>query len=413
MAMTRELLRSGAQLLQPVAVRLGATRPRVFISYRRRGDGGGYGGRIAERLMAHFGAESCFRDVDSIESGEDFVRAISHAVRSCKALIVVIGPDWLTQQTPQGRRRLDDPDDFVRNELYAGLRADVRIIPVLVGGASMPSATQLPESIKALARRHAQELTEARWNYDMGRLIATLEAIGISNRPTSWLPSLSRRAWLAVSGIAATTLTVVTAAALYAYGVPPPPHHIVPLPPPPIFQPDAGALAGPPKEPDNEIAPKGPTTVPGSGHRPSGSKAARLPAKNVADTPATNAAGRWQVRWTDPSGSYDGQLKLTGNNGKLRVRYSGPNGQIIVIDQAIYMRQEGADTVLQGVGPVVASTGAPATFYQPDHAHVRLGPDGLLHAAFCDLANGHLCYPALITALPAVGAALAPSSTAF
>jgi hypothetical protein len=84
----------------------------------------------------------------------------------------------------------------------------------------------------------------------------------------------------------------------------------------------------------------------------------------------------------------------------MRVTYSVPGGGAVVIDEAVYVRQEGADTVLQGVAPVIAGTGAPASFYQADHAHVRLGADGLMYAVFCDVIPAHQCYPATLAALP-------------
>jgi hypothetical protein len=234
-------LRPFAQLLQAIVMYLGGTRPRVFICYRRHGAASGYGGRIAERLIAHFGPETCFRDIDSLESGVDFMRAIADAIRGCKAMIVVIGSDWLTQKTLQGRRKLEEPADFVRNELCAALRAEMRIIPVLVGGAQMPLAEQLPDPLTALARRQAHELSETRWDYDMGKLIATLESLGIPSRQKVWLPRLGRhglQATLAAATVVA--LLAVSATALYVASLRRDPPPSVPLVLPVLLQPDAG-----------------------------------------------------------------------------------------------------------------------------------------------------------------------------
>ena len=57
------------------------TQQRIFISYRRR-DSSGYAGRVADRLVKEFGDQQCFRDVEDIESGTDFVQAIENAVGS-------------------------------------------------------------------------------------------------------------------------------------------------------------------------------------------------------------------------------------------------------------------------------------------------------------------------------------------
>ncbi|HZD05151.1 MAG TPA: toll/interleukin-1 receptor domain-containing protein, partial [Longimicrobiales bacterium] len=88
-------------------------RPRIFLSYRRHGDSAGFAARLADRLEEHFGDEQCFRDIEDIESGADFVRTIEEAVASSRVMIVVIGTDWVSMQDAHGNRRLDNPDDFV------------------------------------------------------------------------------------------------------------------------------------------------------------------------------------------------------------------------------------------------------------------------------------------------------------
>jgi hypothetical protein len=97
----------------------------ICISYRRD-DAPGYAGRLYDRLTAHFGAARVFMDVQGIEPGVDFVDAIERALGSCKILIVLIGKDWLAVDSA-GRRRLDDPADFVRLETATASPA----VPVL------------------------------------------------------------------------------------------------------------------------------------------------------------------------------------------------------------------------------------------------------------------------------------------
>jgi hypothetical protein len=118
-------------------------------------------------LTSRFGEQQVFMDLD-MEPGVDFVEQINEAVASCRLLIAVIGPRWATAEDAQGRRRLDDPADFIRVEVEAGLRQpDVRVVPVLVHGAQMPSAEELAPALADLARRNALELSDARWNYDV------------------------------------------------------------------------------------------------------------------------------------------------------------------------------------------------------------------------------------------------------
>jgi hypothetical protein len=149
--------------------------PGIFISYRRE-DASGHAGRIYDALRQRFD-EEVFMDV-GIEPGVDFVEQIDHAVGSCRVLVVVIGPRWSTMEDAKGRRRLEHPGDLIRVEVEAGLRKPgVRVIPVLVQGATMPSAEELPRSLGGLARRNALELSDARWSYDVDRLTATVERV--------------------------------------------------------------------------------------------------------------------------------------------------------------------------------------------------------------------------------------------
>ena len=97
----------------------------VFVSYRR-GPAAGSAGRLYDAITARLGEDSVFMDVDDIEPGADFVEVISETLAGCRALVVVIDPDWLAAQDQYGRRRLDDPRDFVRLELEIALDNRVR-----------------------------------------------------------------------------------------------------------------------------------------------------------------------------------------------------------------------------------------------------------------------------------------------
>jgi len=147
---------------------------RIFISYRRE-DAAYPAGWLFDRLAERFGEEQIFKDVDSIDLGDDFAEVIGAAVGETDVLLAVIGDTWLTVADERGGRRLDDPEDFVRIEIEAALTRKVRIIPILVEGVSMPSEDQLPPSLALLARRQALELSPARFSADTGRLLSALE----------------------------------------------------------------------------------------------------------------------------------------------------------------------------------------------------------------------------------------------
>ncbi|HEY9377182.1 MAG TPA: TIR domain-containing protein [Jiangellaceae bacterium] len=146
---------------------------RVFISYRRE-ETAYPAGWLYDRLADRYGGQ-VFKDVDSIQLGDDFVEVITRAVASCDVLLALIGDEWLTISDAQQRRRLDDPDDFVRLEIEAALTRNVRVIPILVDGARMPRADELPASLAGLVRRQALELSPARFDFDTSRLLKVLD----------------------------------------------------------------------------------------------------------------------------------------------------------------------------------------------------------------------------------------------
>ena len=158
--------------------------PGVFISYRRD-DGGGYAGRLFDILSAHFGRENTYMDLDTIEAGGDFAAVIEDKVGVCDVLLAVIGKRWLTITGEDGKRRLDNPGDFVRLEIAKALERKILVIPVLVGGAALPRQDELPVDLHLLSGRQAVELTDANFHGDVDRLVIVLKKAlhGIANRP--------------------------------------------------------------------------------------------------------------------------------------------------------------------------------------------------------------------------------------
>jgi hypothetical protein len=163
----------------------------IFVSYRRD-DSSGHAGRLFDNLVSHFGRERIFMDIDTIEPGEDFVSVIENAVGSCDLLIAVIGQNWLSGTTG-GTGRLDDPNDFVRVEIATALDRDIRVIPVLVQRAAMPSQRDLPDNLTKLARRNAIELSDLRWQNDVEQLIEVMDRV-LAKREQARLAKAARDA---------------------------------------------------------------------------------------------------------------------------------------------------------------------------------------------------------------------------
>src|SRR5829696_2978414 len=151
-----------------------AASGRIFISYRRE-ETAYPAGWLYDRLAERFGSGQVFKDVDSIQLGDDFVEVITRAVASCDVLLALVGDEWLTITDQDGRRRLDDPDDFVRLEIEAALTRNVRVIPILIDGATMPRPEELPPSLAGLVRRQALELSPSRFDFDTSRLLKVLD----------------------------------------------------------------------------------------------------------------------------------------------------------------------------------------------------------------------------------------------
>jgi Tol biopolymer transport system component len=158
--------------------------PGLFISYRRS-DNPDAVGRIYDRLVAEFGKPAVFKDVDSIPLGQDFRGHLNDIVGNCAAVLAIIGPKWADIRDETGRRRLEDPDDFVRIELEAALARNVPVVPVLVGHAAMPATSQLPASLSTLAFRQAVDVRpDPDFHHDSARLVSALRAIIDPNAPT-------------------------------------------------------------------------------------------------------------------------------------------------------------------------------------------------------------------------------------
>jgi hypothetical protein len=190
----------------------------IFVSYRRD-DSRDIAGRLVDRLRQEYSEEQLFLDIDGIPAGANFDAVLAERLKACDVLLAMIGPQWVNAKDASGKRRLDEPDDYVRREIAAALqRDDVRVIPLLVSGAEMPRAAELPEDLKPLAARQNFQLRYERFNADANDLIAQLAKVV--------LPAGKRRVWkwaIAFGALAA----LVAAGAIYYFTILPAKHIIV------------------------------------------------------------------------------------------------------------------------------------------------------------------------------------------
>ena len=148
----------------------------IFLSYRRE-DAAPYARLLQFQLSERFPHARVFMDLDSIEPGLDFAEVIRDAVGSSAVLVALIGRQWATVADEEGRRRLDDPDDYVRFEVQTALERGVRVIPVLVDAARPLRQQQLPAELHKLARLNALELSYGRYQYDSDRLLDLIQRV--------------------------------------------------------------------------------------------------------------------------------------------------------------------------------------------------------------------------------------------
>ncbi len=147
---------------------------RVFISYRRQ-DNAHAAGRIFDHLAHRLGDELVFKDVYSIPDGSDFGQYIRQSIEASDIVLAVIGEHWLTIDDEHGKRRLDQPQDFVRKELEYSIQRKMAIIPILIDSASMPHSDELPESLRVLATLQAAHLRDSDFRYDFERLFGVIK----------------------------------------------------------------------------------------------------------------------------------------------------------------------------------------------------------------------------------------------
>jgi hypothetical protein len=129
-------------------------------------------------------------DVEAIPPGSKFSDYIRDAVGACDVLFVLIGPQWLTAIDEDGKRRLEEDDDFVSLEIKAALERDVPVIPTLVGEATMPRKQDLPEHLKPLSDFQNFVISDRSWHDDCARLAKNIQ--GIVGEPSAGTKSGNR-----------------------------------------------------------------------------------------------------------------------------------------------------------------------------------------------------------------------------
>ena len=182
---------------------------RIFVNYRRD-DSASHALNVAQYLEATFGKRNVFLDIDRMRAGQSFPTVLKERLSASKVMLAIIGPSWIELKGENGQRRLDDPSDWVRLEIATALQSGTVVIPVLVGGASLPRKGDLPPDLQPLTDQHAVTITTNGFRNEMAGLARDIRAI------PGPLP------WGKIGGGTAAALAVVLGAwtAAYQLGMP-------------------------------------------------------------------------------------------------------------------------------------------------------------------------------------------------
>lgn len=186
---------------------------RVFISYRHD-DTAPVARLIYDRFWRVLSKANVFFDVSTIGGGEDFKQKIATEIDKSDAALILIGERWLIK-TQTGQVRIWERDDYVHMELREVLARPMLVIPILVSGAEMPQAEQLPEDIRIITTKNALPLRHESFDDDTENILATItggraRARNWENQSSAWLKIL-----YATGGVLVAALIMVVVALLH------------------------------------------------------------------------------------------------------------------------------------------------------------------------------------------------------
>jgi len=143
---------------------------KIFISYRRT-DTADFTVALYNQLLDYFREDMIFKDINTIQPGQQFAEVLEAALDSCAVVLVVIGPGWVGKES----NRLMEEGDWVRQEIAVALQRNLRVVPILVNGTKMPAKDQLPPDLHGLTKRQAHPIDNQRFEYDVERLCLAIK----------------------------------------------------------------------------------------------------------------------------------------------------------------------------------------------------------------------------------------------
>lgn len=149
----------------------------IFISYRRDDDAAR--AVMLDRIISGAFNEPArppkvrvYRDT-SARLGVSWPQELCDRCSSSDIILVVIGPNWLMARDQHGRRRIDQADDWVRQEIE--LARDRTVIPIAFGGTRIPPPEALPEAISYLSSRQGASVRDEFADTDLQPVLLAIE----------------------------------------------------------------------------------------------------------------------------------------------------------------------------------------------------------------------------------------------
>lgn len=146
---------------------------KIFVNYRRD-DERAMAARVRDRLAQSFGNRKVFMDVDHLMAGLRFDHELEKALAETDVFLAVIGPRWMELLAA---RRASGERDYVHEEIAGALKAGIVVIPVLIDGAPLPRADELPEDLRELVLHQKHDVAYERFGRDMASLIEAIRYV--------------------------------------------------------------------------------------------------------------------------------------------------------------------------------------------------------------------------------------------
>lgn len=302
---------------------------KIFISYRR--EDSQWPARTLRDALARYVANpdtDIFMDIDNIPLGVNFASHIDQQVAKCDLVLALIGPKWSGATDAQGKRRLDDPSDFVRLEIAHALKRGIPVVPILLDDARMPTPAELPEDLRDLAMRNATQVRHATFNADAQRLISGLNLTASpAPKTTAPKPRQSQKQSGAGGMIAAVVVVLLIGGGIGGYFAMGDPLHLLNKAPA-----TAGLSAEPaastlPTAPAPNVAQIGPPPASPMQSNPAAGPPPIDPSQMLPPSPAKGMPAPASTTTTTPPAATPATPAVNGQNVKL-VRFNGAKARL-------------------------------------------------------------------------------------